>query len=195
MLSREWRCSWSSADRRCSNYIWLINNLIAHWSAPYIRDLTVRTRPPKIQFSCCRISRRVIANTIITMICLFNILLRITSKKSKRKQTTKKDPHYLAFVKAIQQPVTWKIFHCHDISWCYSYFTACQYVHLAWIHYLTHLFIFISDNVWLSILSHLFNKHYLLVWQVEYIPSIPMNYEVLLTKWLSQITANSKLYD
>ena len=41
MLSWEWRCSWSSADRRCSKYIWVINNLIAYWSAPYIRDLTV----------------------------------------------------------------------------------------------------------------------------------------------------------
>ena len=29
-LSREWRCSWSSADRRCSNYIWVINNSIAY---------------------------------------------------------------------------------------------------------------------------------------------------------------------
>ena len=29
-LSGAWRCSWSSADRRCSNYIWVINNLIAH---------------------------------------------------------------------------------------------------------------------------------------------------------------------
>ena len=28
VLSWEWRCSWSSADRRCSNYIWVINNLI-----------------------------------------------------------------------------------------------------------------------------------------------------------------------
>ena len=28
--SREWRCSWSSADRRCSNYIWVINNVIAY---------------------------------------------------------------------------------------------------------------------------------------------------------------------
>ena len=28
VLSREWRCSWSSADRRCSNYIWLINKYI-----------------------------------------------------------------------------------------------------------------------------------------------------------------------
>ena len=41
MLSREWRCSWSNADRRCSNYIWVINNLVAFESASYIRDLTV----------------------------------------------------------------------------------------------------------------------------------------------------------
>ena len=26
VLSREWRCSWISADRRCSIYIWVINN-------------------------------------------------------------------------------------------------------------------------------------------------------------------------
>ena len=37
VLSREWRCSWSSPDRRCSNYIWLINNLIAYWSEYHIR--------------------------------------------------------------------------------------------------------------------------------------------------------------
>ena len=41
VLSGEWRCSWSSADRRCSNYIWLNNNLIAYKGASYIRDLTV----------------------------------------------------------------------------------------------------------------------------------------------------------
>ena len=41
MLSREWRCSWSSADRRCFNYIWVINNLVAYKGASYIRDLTV----------------------------------------------------------------------------------------------------------------------------------------------------------
>ena len=28
VLSREWRCSWSNADRRCSNYIRMINNFI-----------------------------------------------------------------------------------------------------------------------------------------------------------------------
>ena len=35
-LSWEWR--W-----RCSNYIWVINNLVANWSASYIRDSTVIT--------------------------------------------------------------------------------------------------------------------------------------------------------
>ena len=41
VLSREWRCSWSSADRRCSNYIWVIDNFIAYIGATYIRDFTV----------------------------------------------------------------------------------------------------------------------------------------------------------
>ena len=41
MLSRVWRCSWSSADRRCSNYIWVIDNFIAYWGASYIRGFTV----------------------------------------------------------------------------------------------------------------------------------------------------------
>ena len=41
VLSWEWRCSWSSADRRCSYYIWVINNFITHKGATYIWDLTV----------------------------------------------------------------------------------------------------------------------------------------------------------
>ena len=41
VLSGEWRCSWSSADRQCSNYNWVINNIIAYFGASYIRDLTV----------------------------------------------------------------------------------------------------------------------------------------------------------
>ena len=41
VLSGKWRCSWSSADRRCSNYIWVIDNLIAYWRASYIRGLVV----------------------------------------------------------------------------------------------------------------------------------------------------------
>ena len=38
VLSRDWRCSWSSADRWCSNYIWVINNFIAYKVTLYIRD-------------------------------------------------------------------------------------------------------------------------------------------------------------
>ena len=41
VLSREWRCSWSSADRRCSSYIWVITIVIAYQSMAYIRGLTV----------------------------------------------------------------------------------------------------------------------------------------------------------
>ena len=29
--SWEWKCSWSSAYRRCSNYTWVINNFMAFW--------------------------------------------------------------------------------------------------------------------------------------------------------------------
>ena len=41
MLSREWRCSWSSIDRWCSNCIWVINNFIAYWGEAYIGGLMV----------------------------------------------------------------------------------------------------------------------------------------------------------
>ena len=30
VLSRQWRCSWGGADRRCSNYILVINNFISY---------------------------------------------------------------------------------------------------------------------------------------------------------------------
>ena len=41
VLSLEWRCSWSSANRRCSNYIWVSNNFIAYSGVSYIICLTV----------------------------------------------------------------------------------------------------------------------------------------------------------
>ena len=41
MFSREWRCSRSSADRPCPNYIWVINSFIAYYGMSYIRGLTV----------------------------------------------------------------------------------------------------------------------------------------------------------
>ena len=39
VLSWEWRCSLSSTNRWCSNYIWVISKLIAHLSVIYIRGL------------------------------------------------------------------------------------------------------------------------------------------------------------
>ena len=45
VLSREWRYSWSSADRQCSNYIWVINMFIAYLGATYMWGLTVITLP------------------------------------------------------------------------------------------------------------------------------------------------------
>ena len=41
LLSREWRCSWGSANRRSSNYIWVSRNFIAFLGACYIRGLAV----------------------------------------------------------------------------------------------------------------------------------------------------------
>ena len=40
-ISREWKCSWSSAERRCSNCIWVINKFIAYWGATFVRGSTV----------------------------------------------------------------------------------------------------------------------------------------------------------
>ena len=56
VLSGEWRCSWSSSDRRCSNYIWVINNLIADWSAACIRELTASP------FACIPVHRPSLSN-------------------------------------------------------------------------------------------------------------------------------------
>ena len=41
VLSWEWRCSWSSAHRRCSNYMWVIKKSMAYLGASYIWDFTL----------------------------------------------------------------------------------------------------------------------------------------------------------
>ena len=58
MLSREWRCSWRSADRRCSNYIWVINNFIAYKGAAYIRGFTVLKTTVIVPVQVWRLCRR-----------------------------------------------------------------------------------------------------------------------------------------
>ena len=52
--SREWRWSWSSADRRCSNYIWEISNFIAYKSAVCIRGLTLSKQKRGIKWTKTR---------------------------------------------------------------------------------------------------------------------------------------------
>ena len=39
VLSRKWRCSWSSTNRWCANYIRVIKNCIAHWGASILEIL------------------------------------------------------------------------------------------------------------------------------------------------------------
>ena len=41
VLNRECRCSWSSAHKRYSKYIWVINNFISYYGVTYIRGFTV----------------------------------------------------------------------------------------------------------------------------------------------------------
>ena len=41
VLSKKWRYSWSSTDRRWSKFIWVINNVIAYKGVAYIRALKV----------------------------------------------------------------------------------------------------------------------------------------------------------
>ena len=85
MFSQDWRCSWTNACMRGSNYIWVISIFIAYWATSYIRGLTV--------FSLCcfwtcgqlmcnqqyvktdiSISRRHHANTIFSDIFIFLFL-------------------------------------------------------------------------------------------------------------------------
>ena len=63
MSSRERRCSWSSADRRCSNYIWVIDNFIAFLGASYIRDFTLPIEHP--------VTENVVATIFLAPLWLF----------------------------------------------------------------------------------------------------------------------------
>ena len=70
VLSREWRCSWSSADRRCSNYIWVINNLIAYRGASYIRDLTVYKNVGALHYNGSITEEKIYCNKLIFVFLL-----------------------------------------------------------------------------------------------------------------------------
>ena len=65
VLSLEWKCSWSSGDRRCSNYIWVISKFIVYYGATYIRGLTVYQLPLSQWWPCQWHTR--LAHLCITM--------------------------------------------------------------------------------------------------------------------------------
>ena len=75
VLSREWRCSWSNADRRCSNYIWVINKFIAYGGVTHIRGLTVLaegtmqlTRQSRVSTNC-NLSSSLITASLYSIVC------------------------------------------------------------------------------------------------------------------------------
>ena len=73
MLSREWRCSWSSADRRCSNYILVIHNYIAYQCAYYIRGYTIyfNTTAPVHGVTSYPAANICIADSCVHVTCVF----------------------------------------------------------------------------------------------------------------------------
>ena len=99
VFSREWRCSWSSADRLCSSYIWVINNFIAYQGAPYMRDLTVteqmryRVWPiicahnfvvPVMLLGCCRSSDVTWVCCVLATLLFVHNLCMLTTKKIEK---------------------------------------------------------------------------------------------------------------
>ena len=98
--SPEWRCSWSSSDRRCSNYIWVINNFTAYQGAAFIWGVRV-TCPHKGAVKCLLYfgeARRTILqwdlNMVETLLFLFrflasssivNIICKTTSETKKNR--------------------------------------------------------------------------------------------------------------
>ena len=104
VLSREWRCSWSSADRRCSNYIWMIYGFIAYWTAAYIRGFTqcisvlfssnpcLNSRSVKLHtflFTCIPWYRLYIFNeTLNPPFAVENYTIKLRRRKKIRQQIT-----------------------------------------------------------------------------------------------------------
>ena len=84
-LNREWRCSLSSADRGCSNYIGVINDYIPYKGAPYIRGLTVLSPARVVGWghrndlfhSSIRLSIRPSFHPLVTLLRFLNLCRQI----------------------------------------------------------------------------------------------------------------------
>ena len=86
VLSWEWRCSWSSADRRCSNYIWVINNFTANSGVTYIRGVTVYGR--MLAYMDC-VPKFVLWNRNVVMLGEVNLMVAIFIYRNRNVMLTK----------------------------------------------------------------------------------------------------------
>ena len=90
VLSQERRCSLISLDRRCSNYIWVINDWIINKGATYIRRLMIRCfkfslRPANIWAEVLNSVYTYLVNTVLEGFLIFTlpILFGIFQSKTK----------------------------------------------------------------------------------------------------------------
>ena len=59
VLSPEWRCSWSSADRWCSNYILMLNNFIAYCQISVIHQTLPTQLKGQTPLTCIQIKENI----------------------------------------------------------------------------------------------------------------------------------------
>ena len=74
MLSRKWRCSWSSTNKRCSSYSWVINKSIAYQAASYVRDSAV------IQCATANVSykTKIYMGALYGVICMSSVIAKFS---------------------------------------------------------------------------------------------------------------------
>ena len=88
VLCEEWRCSWSSANRRCFNYLWVINTFIANERVAYIRGLRIVTMSSKVTHVVIYAKHWGKPNFTVMYIFIFQIWIW-SWKNWKNKQTVK----------------------------------------------------------------------------------------------------------
>ena len=114
LFSGEWRCSWSSADRRCSNYIWVINNFIAYSSASYIRDLTVVCFNSLATGRC---AAALVCSTVTIHRCIAILTLRYISIQQTQCIMIHMKLYAQAFLKRINQNIYFFLIRLIEILW------------------------------------------------------------------------------
>ena len=98
VLSQEWICSGSSADRQCSNYIWVINNFIDYYVVAYIRGLTVNQPNHILQPSVSHKNALVVRlNMVSWLFSSLNINWRDDPENPEANQATSQEPQPVCY--------------------------------------------------------------------------------------------------